>query len=375
MDLNAQVRDVITPPENRKKRSDHFDQYRMINNNESFRQHVSNNLFRDDDAIKATISMPLTEEGNKICPTHILNPKACFNNTINHLFRDGTRKNIIPVLFPSSQPDPKGFMAENYLNGNKFIVAEDQRKHMIELTSRDLNPENFMKVQAGRLAALHSAEAIVERHAEACEADRVVRDVTYNVDEISSKLDEWNIDITKNYQFNGHGYKDIWADNENHCEGRATRGRGQPRRHARPDDHAPRGGAALQRRDEDREQRDAALPRVHEVFQEILAIVFASHRPRGHRRQCDLLADQLPERAAGPELQHDDRASMEVYGIDDAILRPFPEQDGREPRYVRFVATQHFKIIQMWLGSGFEILDPRKDALHLQGPGQRSRTR
>ena len=58
----------------------------------------------------------------------------------------------------------------------------------------------------------------MQKHAKLTES---VRDATYNVDEISSKLDEWNIDITKNYQFNGHGYKDIWADNENHCEGRA----------------------------------------------------------------------------------------------------------------------------------------------------------
>ena len=50
MDLNAQVRDVITPPENRKKKDPikHFDQYRMTL--ESFGS-ISNNLFRDDDAI------------------------------------------------------------------------------------------------------------------------------------------------------------------------------------------------------------------------------------------------------------------------------------------------------------------------------------
>ena len=42
LDLNAQVKDVISPAENRKKEPiKHFDQYRFITNNESFRQHLS----------------------------------------------------------------------------------------------------------------------------------------------------------------------------------------------------------------------------------------------------------------------------------------------------------------------------------------------
>jgi hypothetical protein len=376
MDLNAQVRDVITPPENRKKKDPikHFDQYRMINNNESFRQHVSNNLFRDDDAIKATISMPLTEEGNKICPTHILNPKACFNNTINHLFRDGTRKNIIPVLFPSSQPDPKGFMAENYLNGNKFIVAEDQRKHMIELTSRDLNPENFMKKYKPDVW-LHyilprQLSSVMQKHAKLTES---VRDATYNVDEISSKLDEWNIDITKNYQFNGHGYKDIWADNENHCEGRAGKewaeGNHDVMRVRTITHHEE-----VPRFNDEMKTANNAMQRYHvfmKYFKKSLQSFSRVIVPEAIVDNATFSLINYPNELRDLNYSTTIEPAWKFTASTMQFFDLFLSKMAANLEYVRFVATQHFKIIQMWLGSGCsKSLIQEKTHYTLQGPGQ-----
>lgn len=377
LDLNAQVKDVITPPENRKKKEPikHFDQYRYINNNESFRQHVSNNLYRDDDAIKATIAMPLTEEANKICPTNVLNPKACFNNTINHLSRDGRRIDIIPVLFPSSKPDHRGFLHENYLSGNQFIVQEDQRKHMIELMPNDLASEQFMKKYKPDVW-LHyilprQLSAVMHKHAKVTGAKR---DATYNVDEVCARLDEWNIDVNKNYHFNGHGYKDIWADSTNHCEGRAGKEWAEGNhdvmriRTITYHEEVPRFN--------DEMNTTVNPTQKHQVFIKYFKkSLSAFSRVMVPEAIVDNATFSLINYPTVLRDKHNYSTTIEPAWQFKApnmqFFDLFISKMAANLEFVRFVSTQHFKIIQMWLGSGCsKSLIQEKTHYTIQGPGQ-----
>ena len=377
LDLNAQVKDVINPPENRKKKEPikHFDQYRYINNNEIFRQHLSNNLYRSDDAIKANIALPLTEEANKICPTNVLHPRACFNNTINHRFQDGSRKNIISVLFPKTQPDYRGFLSENYIQANQFIVKDDQRKHMIELTPNDLASEQFMKKYKPDVW-LHyilprQLSAVMHKHAKVSESKR---DATYNVDEVCARLDEWNIDINKNYHFNGHGYKDIWADSENNCEGRAGKEWAEG-------NHDVMRIRTITYHEEvplfNDEIKTATTPmQKHMVFLKYFKkSLKAFSRVMVPEAIVDNATFSLINYPNVLKEQHNYSTTIEPAWQFKASTMQFFDlflsKMAANLEYVRFVATQHFKIIQMYLGSGCsKSLIQEKTHYTLQGPGQ-----
>lgn len=377
LDLNAQVKDVITPSENRKKKEPikHFDQYRFIKNNETFRQHVSNNLYRDDDAIKAVISMPLTEEANTICPTRCLNPKAVFNNTINHLYRDGTRKNIIPHLFAESQPDHRGFLVEDYIEGNKFIVKRHLRKHMIELTSRDLDSEQFMKKYKPDVW-LHyilprQLSAVMHKHAKVTEAKR---DATYQIDEVAARLDAWNIDANKNYHFNGHGYKDIWAHSDNKCEGRA----GKEWEEGNHDVMRVRTITYYEEVPRFNDEMKTAISPMHKhavflkYFKKSLRAFSRVMVPEAIVDNATFCLINYPNVL---KEQHNYSTTIEPAWKFEAPTMQFFDlfisKMATSLEYTRFVATQHFKIIQMWLGSGCsKSLIQEKTHYTLQGPGQ-----
>ncbi len=378
LDLNAQVKDVISPAENRKKKEPikHFDQYRFITNNADLRQHISNNLYRDDDAIKARdISIPITEEASAICPTRVLHPSAVFNNTINHLSRDSRRINIIPHLFPKTQPDDRGFLVENYVQGNKFIVKSEQRKHMIELTSRDLESEAFMKKYKPDVW-LHyilprQLSAVMHKHAKVTESKR---DATFAVDEVAAKLDEWNIDVNKNYHFNGHGYKDIWADSENNSEGRAgkewTEG-----------NHDVMRIRTITYHEEVPKFNDEMKTAVNAMIKHAVFIKYFKKSLRAFSRV--IVPEAIVDNATFSLInypnvlkdQHNYSTTIEPAWKFQAPTMQFFDlfisKMAANLEYVRFVATQHFKIIQMWLGSGCsKSLIQEKTHYTLQGPGQ-----
>ena len=376
LDLNAQVKDVISPAENRKKKEPikHFDQYRFITNNESFRQHLSNNLYHNEDAIKASVSTPLTEQANAICPSQVLHPSAAFNNTINGLCADGTRKNFIPTLFPS-QPDHRGFFSENYVQGNKFIVNEDQRKHMIELTSRDLESEAFMKKYKPDVW-LHyilprQLSAVMHNH---CKPTESKRDAAFNVDEIASRLDQWNIDTTKNYHFNGHGYKDVWADSNNQCEGRAGKtweeGNHDVMRIRTITHHEE-----VPRFNDEMRTAETATQKHHVFLKYFKKSLRAFSRVMVPEAIVDNATFSLIDYPNKLRDEHNYSTTIvpawEFEASTMQFFDVFIQKMATSLEFTRFVSTQHFLIIQLWIGSGCsKSLIQEKTHFTLQGPGE-----
>lgn len=381
LDLNAQVKDVITPSENRKKKDEmkHFDQYRIIKNNAIFREHIANNLYRNPIAMnKTNVATSLTEERNALCPTMCLSPKAVFSNTV---YYNGIekREDLRKLLFANKKgqvPDKDAFTVQHYIEGNKFIVKEHLRKHMIELTSRDLDSKQFMKKYKPDVW-LHyilprKLSAVMQKQCK--DVPEATCDATHQVDEVTARLDAFNIDVNRNYHFNGHGYKDIWAESANTCEGRAGKEWAEGNhdvmriRTITHYEEVPRFNDEL---------KTATTPMLkYNVFQKYFK--------KSLRAFSRVMVPEAIVDSATFALINYPNVLKDQHNYSTAIE---PAWDFRAPtmqffdvflskmatnlEFVRFVATQHFKIIQMWIGSGCsKSLVQEKTHYTLQGPGQ-----
>ena len=375
LDMNGQFHDVIFPPENRKKPQPikHFDQYRFINNNEVFRQHVSNNHFKNDDILKVNISADLTEEGNQLAPTNIFNPHSSFNNVINHVV-NGARKNVIPWLFPSA-PDAKGFMVENYIQNGKFIVAARQREHMVELVTEDLKTEKCMKkykpdvwlhyvLTRQQASILHSIG----------KAKEAVRGENFIMDDVTAALDNFSIDITKDFHLNGHGYTNIWPDTTHTSTGCHGKEWGEGNHDIMRNRTVYHHEKVPQFNDE---MKQADTP----FKKQLVFLKYFKDSLKSFSRVC------VPEAIVDP-------ATFSLINYTNILVNDHNYSSVIEPawhfmgdkmqftdvllskmatnlEYVRFVATQHWKIIQIFCGTGCcHSLLQEKSHYTLQGRSQ-----
>ena len=219
IDVNDRFKDVIFPPENKKqvkkKDIEYFDQYRLINNIEKWRHHISVNRFKNSDALQTDaidVNM-LTNETSRICPTTIFGPRACFDNATfaNH---NGSRVNVLGLLFPKSVPDTQGFVWQNYMNNaGQFIVQEKQRGYMVELNALDLQEKSLMKKYKPDIWLFYILTMQTSRVLEKVgKITPGVHGPGYVPDRNTELYDDLQISVNADYHLEGHAYQDYWGD-------------------------------------------------------------------------------------------------------------------------------------------------------------------
>lgn len=364
LDINGIVQEIIKDPmdENKKKGPiKHFDQFRLITNSEKWRQHVSHNRTKSVDTVKANPSIDLTNEQNPIAPKNILNPKKCFENVLEY---GAQRISRVNDMFPA-KPDARAFQIGNYVrNDTQFIVPLKQRKFVIEMTSMDLKPDAFMQKYKPDVWLFY----ILKR-----QLSQVLQRVNTAQQEPNDVLDQYNIDTSNDYSLNGHAFPNIWPESKNFNEGHSGKAWEEG-------NHDVMRLRTITHHQEvplfNEEMKVAATPmdkqRVFNKYFKKSATSFARV----------LVPDAIVDNATYSLINYPDSLKTE-HNYSIAIEPAWKFQAKTEQffdlflskmstglEFCRFVATQHFKIIFMWLGSGCsKSLIQEKSHFTLQGPG------
>ena len=223
IDINELFQTIIKPNDDRKKKKDiqHYDQYRYINNNGIFGRHISNMWCRDDTQRKFQPDLSLDNEVNDLCPTKVFDAEAYFNHVVCHEEAPGVFINKVRDLFPGDHtPDKDGFSPKNYIHCGTFLVQEQQRGFMIELTTDDLHEERLMKKYKPDIWLFYiltrQVHSILEDLNKQNKEQDPVRTDDYIVGSVGEMFTHFKIssDATT-YALNGHAVPTVWANSKN----------------------------------------------------------------------------------------------------------------------------------------------------------------